>query len=214
MRYRVTLFIVAILLGYNLTGIADKQQKTSDDKKPARVEQADRNATTKSASAPTAGETVDTLLEPVEISAGEEPAMEATEEAADHMVPWKSINGGGGNAETATHKVSVSIGQAAIGFATTASHQAGIGYWYGISNCDCGLKGDMNCDGYATPLDIVILINYVYKEQDDICSAPNCPYATGDLDCNELIYPLDVIYHINLVYKEVDNVCDGCAVSP
>jgi hypothetical protein len=82
-------------------------------------------------------------------------------------------------------------------------------YVYG-EICDCGIEGDMNCDGLVQPIDVTLLINYVYRDRNDICNAPNCPFVTGDLNCDGIIQPIDVIYIINLVYRDRNDICDGC----
>ena len=55
-----------------------------------------------------------------------------------------------------------------------------------------------------------LTMNYVYKFQDNICQAPNCPFETGDLDCSGLIKAIDVVYLVNYVYKQQNDICDGC----
>lgn len=77
--------------------------------------------------------------------------------------------------------------------------------------CDCGTKGDVNCDGMTTPLDVSYLVNYVYKSQDALCVRSSCPYHAGDLDCGGTTTPVDVAYLVNFVYKQLNALCDGCA---
>jgi|GEM_PF-1413835 len=77
--------------------------------------------------------------------------------------------------------------------------------------CDCGVAGDMDCSGLATPLDVTFLVKFVYLTQDALCPLPDCPYPVGDLDCNSQVTPLDVAYIVNAVYKLQNAICDGCA---
>ena len=79
-----------------------------------------------------------------------------------------------------------------------------------IMSCDCGTKGDVNCDVAVDPLDVSYLVNYVYLGLDEICAKPNCPYHAGDMNCDDAIDPLDVTYLVNLVYQLLDALCDGC----
>jgi len=78
-------------------------------------------------------------------------------------------------------------------------------------SCNCGVAGDMDCSGAATPLDVSYLVKFVYLTQDALCDPPNCPYPVGDLDCNTQVTPLDVAYIVNAVYKSQNAMCDGCA---
>ena len=111
-----------------------------------------------------------------------------------------------------------SIGQTLIGRTASATHQAGIGYWYGItidtttSDCFCGeLWGDLNEDVEINPVDVVYLINYVYKFLDALPDYPDCPKEPGDANCNDTTNAVDVIYYINYVYKAQGAMCaDPC----
>jgi len=77
--------------------------------------------------------------------------------------------------------------------------------------CDCGLPGDMDCDGMTNPIDVVYLVNFVYLSQDARCVLPGCPYYTGDANCDYQVNPVDVVYLVNAVYKNQNALCDGCA---
>jgi len=82
-----------------------------------------------------------------------------------------------------------------------------------ICDCECGIKGDVDDTGMATPLDVLFLVNYVYKSLDGrlypICW--NCPVELGDFDCSGgLPNPVDVVYLVNAVYKSQNVICDGC----
>lgn len=85
-----------------------------------------------------------------------------------------------------------------------------------ILPCMCGIKGDLNNDGPANPLDVVYLLNYVYWQADDFVYPEGweCPYAMGDFDCNDDISPLDALYLIALVFQGRDYVCNPCDSSP
>gem|GEM_PF-1759583 len=76
--------------------------------------------------------------------------------------------------------------------------------------CNCGVAGDMDCTGTATPVDVAYLVKFVYMAQDALCDPPNCPYPVGDLDCNNQVTPLDLAYLVKAVYKAQDAMCRGC----
>ncbi|MFC1475388.1 sialidase family protein [Candidatus Zixiibacteriota bacterium] len=80
------------------------------------------------------------------------------------------------------------------------------------SDCYCGSKGDVDCNDNADPLDVSLMVNYVYLTRDARCypGGWNCPYDLGDFDCNGGVDPIDIAYIVNLVYKGLDAICDGC----
>ena|GEM_PF-3118517 len=218
MKYRVLIVAFVLtpcfLLMTSVSGRAEKRLGTPEDNKTtAKVEKVNSVTPMTEAAIPAAADTTTPILEPLKFAPADNTDSKTAKEATDYMVPWKSINGGGGTASTATHKVAVSIGQTVIGSSTTATHRAGIGYWYGITGaCDCGVPGDMNCDGSIQPIDVTLLVNWVYRSRNDICNAPNCPYPTGDLNCSGSFQPIDVVLIINLVYRSRNDICDGCAL--
>ena len=78
-------------------------------------------------------------------------------------------------------------------------------------SCNCGVAGDMDCNGEMDPVDVAYLVNYVYMSRDALCDLPNCPYPVGDLDCDDEVNPLDVAYIVNAVFVSRNAICDGCA---
>jgi len=80
---------------------------------------------------------------------------------------------------------------------------------YDTSVCYCPL-GDTDLNGRVTPLDVVILVNYVYRQLGEPLYPPKCAYSTFDVMPDEQIDPLDVAYLVNYVYKNTsppDNPC-------
>jgi len=71
--------------------------------------------------------------------------------------------------------------------------------WAGLYVADavCYSCGDCNTDDLINILDIVFLINFIYKDGP----APN-PLELGRIDGDELINILDVVYLINYIYKD------------
>jgi len=60
------------------------------------------------------------------------------------------------------------------------------------------LYGDMNNDGAINPLDVVLLVNYVYFS-GALPVIPGAQYINGDNECN----PLDVTHLVNYVYFDL-----------
>jgi hypothetical protein len=68
--------------------------------------------------------------------------------------------------------------------------------------CDCTRFCDVNTDGNINPVDVVLMVNFVYRNLDGRNpSPPMCPVESGDWDCNGAVNPIDVIYFANYVYK-------------
>jgi len=79
-----------------------------------------------------------------------------------------------------------------------------------ISECECGAWGDVNGDGAVNPVDVVFMVNYVYKGQDARIQPQDCLYEAGDADCSQQVNPVDVVYFVNYVYKNQNAFCDPC----
>jgi len=78
--------------------------------------------------------------------------------------------------------------------------------------CDCTDLGDCNGDHKINPVDVVLLVKYVYQNAEpgppDI---PSCPAVNGDWNCDAAINPTDIVYLVNFVYKNQGlGPCDPC----
>jgi hypothetical protein len=134
-----------------------------------------------------------------------------------YEIPWQSINAGGEDMTSANYQMLSSVGQSVIGYTSSANYAHGIGYWYGTEtsggDCFCGDPvGDANCDAAMNPVDVVYMVNFVYKNLDARCYPVgwNCPYDLGDVNCDNGINPVDVVYYVNYVYKNLNAFCDPC----
>jgi parallel beta-helix repeat protein len=79
-------------------------------------------------------------------------------------------------------------------------------YW----QCDCADYCDLNLDGSIDPLDVSLIVNYVYLAQDARQQIPSCPKDNGDWNCDDSVDPLDVSFYVNFVYKAWGEPCDPC----
>jgi len=73
-----------------------------------------------------------------------------------------------------------------------------------VKPCDCDdWTGDLDCSYTLSPIDVVIIVNFVYKDQDARCypTGWNCPSKMGDVNCDSAVNAVDVVNYINYVYK-------------
>ena len=81
----------------------------------------------------------------------------------------------------------------------TGPYDYGSAYIY----CGCGVWGDVTGEGDINPLDVVCMVNYVYKNLDARVQPANCGYEAGDVNCDGYVNPLDVVHYVNYVYKNI-----------
>jgi hypothetical protein len=80
-------------------------------------------------------------------------------------------------------------------------------------DCDCTWLGDCNGDLTCDPLDVSIMVIYVYKGYGPPPpGSDNCPMTNGDWDCSGGIDPLDIARIVNFVYlSPAPGPCNPCA---
>ena len=78
--------------------------------------------------------------------------------------------------------------------------------------CDCTGFCDVNLDGAINPVDVVFIVNYVYKNIDSLEPISTCSKDNGDWNCDGETNPVDVVSFVNFVYKsQGDGPCSPCA---
>jgi len=83
--------------------------------------------------------------------------------------------------------------------------------------CDCTGHCDLNSDGRLNPVDLVLIVNYIFLGHHDFMQLPDCPAPNGDWNCDGQLNPLDVIFmlfhvfHINNDDPHAAGPCDPCA---
>jgi len=83
---------------------------------------------------------------------------------------------------------------------------------YNEPPCSCPDFCDVNRDGDINPVDVVYMVNYVYRSLDARVQIANCPGDNGDWNCDEAVNPVDVVYYVNYVYKTTGSgPCEPCA---
>jgi hypothetical protein len=82
-----------------------------------------------------------------------------------------------------------------------------------IMDCDCTTLGDCNGDAAINPVDVMYLVNTVYRLRPAPPPVPWCPAVNGDWNCDDAITPLDVAEITAFVYRNSDippcNPCTG-----
>jgi C1A family cysteine protease len=77
--------------------------------------------------------------------------------------------------------------------------------------CDCTGFCDVAFDGSINPLDVTVLVNYVFRSLDSRHLLPNCPLENGNWTCDGGISPVDVAYCVQYVYRSSGvGPCDPC----
>lgn len=69
------------------------------------------------------------------------------------------------------------------------------------AECDCGVWGDVTGEGNIDPLDVMYMVNHVFRKLDALVQPASCPYTSGDADCDEVVTPLDVVLITNIVFR-------------
>jgi uncharacterized delta-60 repeat protein len=89
----------------------------------------------------------------------------------------------------------------------------GDGFGNACDPCDCTYFCDLDLNGSITPVDVIIIVNYVYRQLDSRSALPTaCPRQNGDWDCFGGINPSDVAWYVNYVYRQKgDGPCNPCA---
>jgi len=72
--------------------------------------------------------------------------------------------------------------------------------------CLIEVDGDVNVSGSVTSADIIYLVNFVFKGDDE----PQPCQANGDVNCSSSVTSADIIYLVNFVFKGDDAPCDIC----
>ena len=215
MKRSTLITVVGIVLLFGLAAAVSGERIVSDGQKPAKVEQKNQPATTISTSTPAPSP----VFTEGEFETVVEPTPPAPADANAYSIPWQSINAGGDDMQSTNYQMMSSVGQSVIGYATSDNYQTGMGYWYGMGGDDCFCGGpppsfgDITCDAAVNPVDVVKMVNYVYKNIEDRCSDGwNCPYEPGDVNCDNAVNPVDVVRYVNYVYKNITPFpCDPCS---
>lgn len=134
-----------------------------------------------------------------------------------NLIPWGFTliaNKTVGDAETSYYEMDPSTGDTAmyIPFFPNVDYIIGVVANLGSSTSGSSYQytatalrpGDVNGDGGTTPIDVTILVQYVYRYNTGI--QPHDSF--GDCNCDGMITPIDVITLVNHVYRTGTAPCD------
>ncbi|GAB4316588.1 MAG: hypothetical protein Kow0074_04610 [Candidatus Zixiibacteriota bacterium] len=134
--------------------------------------------------------------------------------AALYDIPWSSVNGGGAPSSSTNYSVNASVGQSAIGFATSTNYQAGIGYWYGAEatggGCSCPFQCDFDENLVLDAVDLNGEIDALFfggpNPQD-----PGCPTTRADFNVDSFPDATDLNLLIDHLFFGGPPPVDPCA---
>ncbi len=144
---------------------------------------------------------VSTLLAACMILLGISPFAQAADQ-----INWWVISGGGNPSSSGSFLLNGTVGQTAVGPASSASFKDFEGYWqnFAVASC-CVVAGDANNDTHVNVGDAVFMINYVFKGGPP----PPCK-DQGDANHDCHLNVGDAVYLINYVFKAGPAPGCGC----
>lgn len=131
--------------------------------------------------------------------------------AAQNPARSSVASGGTVAAQSATHKVSGTIGQIATGRPQSATNSVAEGFWNTLGICECPHIGDIDTNSTIDILDVVALVNSAFRGAPIPPGDRFCPLTTrGDLNCDNLVDILDVVAVVNTAFRNLDSRCNPC----
>jgi len=91
------------------------------------------------------------------------------------------------------------------------SDSDGDGFGDACDGCDCTGFCDVDMSGSINPIDVVFMVNRVFRNQNMCEPIPDCPRENGDWNCDGMMNPMDVVLCVSHVYKNQGEPCDPCA---
>jgi hypothetical protein len=117
--------------------------------------------------------------------------------AAGEQIKWQVLSEGGVKGASTNYKLDGTIGQTAVAPGTSSSYKINNGYWQNfVAGGCCVLGGDANHDGKRTLLDVLYILNKLYREGPDFVCA-----TEADANADGKYTMLDVLYIINALYR-------------
>jgi hypothetical protein len=107
---------------------------------------------------------------------------------ADYDLSWRTIDNGGGTSTSASYTLSGTIGQHDAGVMTGGDYVLAGGFWAGgtVSEPECPIPADLNCDGVVDGADLLILLS-AWGQCADPSDCPADLNNDGDVDGADLL---------------------------
>ena len=99
---------------------------------------------------------------------------------------------------------------------STVAVRIGIGLGFDIATvvynvfCPITLTGDLDVDGDIDVMDILMLVNFVFKDGE----FPRPCMASGDVNCSGDVTTSDALYLVSYVFEGGPAPCDVCTLIP
>ncbi|GAB4320915.1 MAG: hypothetical protein Kow0074_11550 [Candidatus Zixiibacteriota bacterium] len=85
-------------------------------------------------------------------------------------------------------------------------------YYANPAQDTCGTAGELSGDGVVGPVDVNLLIDYIFFNGPDLMADPGCPRVNrGDFNCDGVVDNLDLNRMIDHIYFNGPDACDPCA---
>lgn len=120
-------------------------------------------------------------------------------------------SGGNVSAQSATHRVSGTVGQIASGRSQSPTHAVAEGIWNTLQICDCPYVGDIDTNSTLDILDVIAIINAAFRGGPLPAGDRFCPNGTrADLNCDAVVDVFDVTEIIDATFRSNNTICNPC----
>jgi len=116
---------------------------------------------------------------------------------AGAQINWQVISGGAMSGASTSYQLSGTVGQAAIGTASSSDFELNQGYWqvFGSGGC-CQLRGDVDTSGTINVSDLTYLVALLFQGGPQ----PACA-DEGDVDGSGVINVSDLTYLVASLFQ-------------
>lgn len=130
-----------------------------------------------------------------------------------YVIPWHSLNGGGGTMSGYGFTMNASVAQDAVGLSSGETYETGTGYWYtgepDTPGCSCPCHADPECDAMTNVLDVVRAVRVAFRGGAPVFD-PSCPYERTDVNCSGFTDVIDVVKFVNVAFRGGSPILQFC----
>ena len=142
-----------------------------------------------------------------------EPTVAATGKVDSSKRIDRHVIASGGTvaAQSATRRVSGTVGQLASNRSQSSTVRLGAGFWNGAAPaCSCPFYGDLNGDGVTDVFDVVLEVDIAFRNAPIPPKDPFCPTDRADYNCDGVIDVFDVVGAVSTAFRDNDTRCKPC----